>query len=639
MRSMKSGGGGRRALPLFVFLAVAAGLTPTGSPRLSAQTVQGQLVNRETIEPVEGALVLLLSAQGEEHDGYLTNAAGRFILRAPGPGTYIVRAERIGFETSTSEALTLAPGQMFGLRMEMGEVAIQLDELRVEGEQRCVVRPEEGMDLARVWEEARKALTVQEWTEREGMYRFQVVNYEREMDQGAQRILGETQRVRDGVATSPIRSRPAEELMAQGFVQQSEDGGWTYYGPDANVLLSDEFLDTHCFHLRFDQENEENLGLAFEPAHATNLYDIEGTLWLDRETAALRFLEFSYTQAPYQEAWGVANGRVEFEELPNGAWIVRKWWIRMPQLAQDLAVAGAGRTGIYVRGIREAGGEVTRISTLDRTEISRAERGFLSGLVWDSTGHGPLEGANVYLSGTTYSAVTGADGRFLMEGIPEGVFTAAFTHPRLDTLGVLPRGVEVEITPGEGSEVLLGVPRLGGILLEACRGQERPAGSAVITGVVRDQARGEPIPGASVRLEWLDAEILAPNRLGGQNRWVEASTDQEGRYTVCDAPGDQLIIAQATFLDHRSDTVHVRAPEDSYAVVDLVVELPPGLVRSGPLPSSSLFPQAQGGPEHLCEDDGLPEVLRRPVPEQILLQFHSPPTFPGRQGGFPSGGG
>jgi hypothetical protein len=162
-------------------------------------------------------------------------------------------------------------------------------------------------------------------------------------------------------------------------------------------------------------------------------------------------------------------------------------------------------------------------------------------------------------------------------------------------------------------------------LLEACGGQERRLGSAMITGVVRDRARGEPIPGASVHLEWLEAELVAPGRLGGRNRWVEASTDQEGRYTVCDAPGDQLIIVQATFLDFRSDTVHVRAPEDSYAVVDLVVELPPGLVRSGPLPSSSLFPQGQGEPENLREDDGLPEVLRRTVPQQIPLQFPSPP--------------
>jgi hypothetical protein len=580
MRSFITGGGGRRALPL-CFLAFAVLLAPPGAQPLRGQTVQGQLLNRETMEPVEGALVLLLGPQGEEHDGYLTNAAGRFILRAPGPGTYVVRADRIGYETSTSEAFTLSQSQIFGLRMEIAETAIQLAELRVEGEQQCVVRPEEGMDLARVWEEAQKALTVQEWTEREGMYRFQVVNYERDMDRDARQIKTETRRVSDGVARSPIRSLPADELMSEGFIQRSDDGGWTYYGPDATVLLSDEFLDTHCFHLRFEQEDAGILGLAFEPARTTNLSDIEGTLWLDRETAALRFLEFGYTGSSYEETRGVARGRVDFEELPNGAWIIRKWWIRMPQLAQDMAIAREGRSGIYVAGFREAGGEVTRISTLDRREIAQSERGFLSGLVWDSTRYGPLAGANVYLSGTSYSAVSNAEGRFLMEDVPEGVFTAAFTHPRLDTLGVLAGGVEVEITPGNVSEVLLGVPAMGSILLEACRGEERRRGSSVIFGVVRDQASGEPIPGATVRLDWQEVDLLGPGKIGGQNKWFEASTNGEGRYTVCDAPGDRLIIVQATFLDRQSDTVHVRVPEDSYAVVNLSVGLPPGLFRSG----------------------------------------------------------
>ena len=97
------------------------------------------------------------------------------------------------------------------------------------------------------------------------------------------------------------------------------------------------------------------MGLAFEPVRDTDQPDIEGTLWLDRETAALQFLEFGYTWAEYQEARGVARGRVEFEGLPNGAWIVRKFWIRMPRLAQDLSRAREGRTGVYVAGIREAG--------------------------------------------------------------------------------------------------------------------------------------------------------------------------------------------------------------------------------------------------------------------------------------------
>jgi hypothetical protein len=578
IRLSYNAGGGRSALPLLLLSAVllAGAATPL---TLAAQTVQGQLLDQESLAPVEGALVLLLGGSGEELDGYLTNAAGRFILHAPEPGTYTVRAERIGYESVTSEPFPLEGSQIFGLRLEVRETAIQLEELRVEGEQKCVVRPEEGMDLARVWEEARKALTVQDWTEREGLYRFQVVNYQRDLDATGRRIEGETRRVTTGVSSSPIRSLPAEELMEKGFVQRLDDGGWEYFGPDAAVLLSDEFLDTHCFRLRSGQDDPGALGLAFEPVRGADRPDIEGTLWLDRETAALQFLEFGYTWAEYSEARGVARGRVEFQGLPNGAWIVNRWWIRMPELSQDLSMAEGGRTGVFVSGVREAGAEVAQISTLDRQRIAQMERGFLAGIVWDSTRYGPLAGAQVFLSGTSYAAVTDAEGRFLMEGIPEGVFTAAFTHPRLDTLGVMAGGVDVEILPREVTDVRLGVPSTGSILVEACRGEERRWGAGVVFGVVRDRESGEPLPGALVRLDWQEVDQTGPGRIGAQGRWFEASTDGEGRYSVCSVPGDHLLVIHATFMDRRSDTLHVRVPEDSYKVVDLVLELPPGMVR------------------------------------------------------------
>ena len=220
--------GGTRTLSPFclLLLLLALGTLPC---TVRAQTVQGQLLDRETLAPVEGALILLLGAQGEEIDGYLTNAAGRFILRSGQAGTYRVRADRIGYETVTSDPFTLAPRQIFGLRLETVETAIQLEELRVEGEQQCLVRPQEGMDLARVWEEARKALTVQEWTEREGIFRFQVVNYVRELDPDTRRVLDENRRVSTGVARSPIRSLPVRELMEEGFIQRTEDGSLDYF--------------------------------------------------------------------------------------------------------------------------------------------------------------------------------------------------------------------------------------------------------------------------------------------------------------------------------------------------------------------------------------------------------------------------
>lgn len=570
----RRGGIWARALGLSPSLAALAFLGFLSPGPAEAQTVQGQLLDRDTGQPVEGALVLLLGSDGKEFDGYLSNDAGRFLLRAPEAGTYLVRADRIGYETVSSEAFSLAPRQIFGLRLEMAETAIQLDELRVEGEQQCIVRPEEGLEVARVWEEARKALTAQEWTDREGLYRFQVVNYERELDNTGRRIESETRRVRSGLARNPIESLPAEELMEEGFIRPMDDGGWQYFGPDAAVLLSDPFLDTHCFHLRNDPNRPESLGLAFEPARITERPDIEGTLWLDRNSASLQFLEFGYTWAPYAEAEGFARGRVEFEGLPNGSWIVRSWWIRMPELAQQMSRARAGNLGIYVKGVREAGAEVSAISTLDRQQVVRAQRGFLTGLVWDSTRYGPLAGANVYLSGTSYSTETNGEGRFVLEDLPGGVFTASFTHPRLDSLGIFPLGVEVEITPGDIAEVTLGTPSLDNLLSAACREQDMDEGSAVVTGMVRDASTGEPIPEATVRLRWL--EIPGGTSLSGaRDAWVESVTDGQGRYSVCGLPTETRIIVQATFLDEQGDSIEVHLPEDSFTVVDLEISRSP----------------------------------------------------------------
>ncbi|MGM0670131.1 MAG: hypothetical protein ACQET1_10465, partial [Gemmatimonadota bacterium] len=62
------GGGGVRPLPLLLSLLLTGFWTGTASPAL-AQTVQGQLTDRASLAPVEGALAILMNAGGKEVDG------------------------------------------------------------------------------------------------------------------------------------------------------------------------------------------------------------------------------------------------------------------------------------------------------------------------------------------------------------------------------------------------------------------------------------------------------------------------------------------------------------------------------------------------------------------------------------------
>jgi hypothetical protein len=533
---------------------------------------------------VDGALVLLLTVEGEEVVGYLTNQAGRYLLEAPGPGRYTLRAERIGYETATSQPFDLTRGQLLHLDLSTAFAAIQLDEIKVEGEQQCVVRPGEGMEVARVWDEARKALSVQEWTEEAGFYTYRIANYTRELDPQALTVLSENRRVTSATTQNPIRSLPAENLLENGFIRKLPDGGYEYFGADARVLLSDLFLDTHCFRLREDPREPGVVGLGFEPARRSSTPDIEGSLWLDRETGKLRSLEYTYTWSPWEAAIGVGRGRVDFEEMPNGAWIIRRWWIRMPKGSWDRNLL-SGERAARVVGLTERGGEVTDISTLDRQVVRASSRGWLSGSVWDQDRARPLVGAVVYLSGTSFSAVTDSAGSFVMQDLPDGSYTAAFTHPRLDSLAAVSPGVLVQISEGEASQVELEIPTASDVLSRICPGQELEEGTSVLFGTVRDAITGTPLSGATVRVTWSSFDTRDGRTIRENRRGMEIQTDFQGEYAACGVPVGPPLTVQATALNREAQTREVRAWADRPTVAGFSLE------RRGDRALSPLVPE------------------------------------------------
>ncbi len=363
--------GTRRAptpLGLFFFLGL---LLP--HPTL-AQEVRGVVLGSETGEPRSGALVLLLT--GRESDvaaGYLSDEDGRYSLEPPGPGEYRVRVELLGFRTR-EEGVRLEGEEILTLNLPLQASPLSLEGIRVEGSARCLVRPEEGLEVAGVWEEARKVLENQRQTSKGGYLRFDLLRYRREMDLSLNLVQKEERLETTVVGETPIRSLPAEDLSSEGYVRMEEDGAYHYYGPDAQVLLSDPFLDSHCFRLVEDQDQPKLIGLSFEPVGRGNLPDIEGTFWISRETAQLRLLTYRYTWAPWQRARGVASGRIEFEGTPTGAWIIRKWWIRMPIIVLDFGIRTRGGEGYRLEGIMEEGGEAKKVLVLERGWIVDSAR-------------------------------------------------------------------------------------------------------------------------------------------------------------------------------------------------------------------------------------------------------------------------
>ncbi len=315
-----------RLAPLLGFIVFATAVTPV---RCASQAVRVRVLAAESREPIATAFVSLTDAEGIPLRQALTDPGGEVLFPIQATETYRLRAQMFGRETAWSPFIQIGSDSTITYAFELSMEPIPLAEVRVESEQRCSTHPEDQRELARVWEEAQKALTIQDWTDAAGLYWFRITAWDRNLDTDAETVEAESSHEILTNAKNPIQSLPVEDLMTGGFIRRVEGGGAEYFGPDASILLSNPFLNGHCFQLEEDEEHPGAIGMAFTPV-GTDMADIEGALWLDRETAHLQALDFRYVNAPDELTEGVARGRVEFERLPEGTWIVRRWWIRIP---------------------------------------------------------------------------------------------------------------------------------------------------------------------------------------------------------------------------------------------------------------------------------------------------------------------
>lgn len=341
--------------PLRVFAVSLLALAP--APVLG-QTVDVRVLASESREPIATAFVSLVDEEGTALRHALTNPDGeaRFSLRSP--GVYRLRAQMFGRGTAWSPLIQVGSDSAVTYVFELAMEPIPLGEVRVEPDQQCSIHPEDREELARVWEEVSKALAIQDWTDVAGRYRFTITAWDRRLDEMGEKVEAESLRELSTTAKNPIRSLPVEDLMTGGFIREMEHGGTEYFGPDASILLSSLFLNAHCFQLSESTAHPGSIGLVFEPV-GQEMPDIEGTIWVDRETAHLQLLEFQYVNAPKELTEGVARGRVDFERLPDGAWIVRRWWIRIPIRGYTWLFGRKHLVGIQERG--QVVSEITRL--------------------------------------------------------------------------------------------------------------------------------------------------------------------------------------------------------------------------------------------------------------------------------------
>ncbi|MGZ8470000.1 MAG: carboxypeptidase regulatory-like domain-containing protein [Gemmatirosa sp.] len=571
--------------PLRSVVAPAAALALLLPAAVHAQAVAGEVVDGTAGTPLPNAVVVLLDTLRARHAAALTDSAGRFALVAPTAGTYVVRAERVGSTSATSAPLTLALGDTVRVRLALGAAA-RLSAIRVTARERCRIRPSEDETAARLWDEARKALAGTALGESREALDVRLGRFTRVVASDRKTVKNETWTLANA-EVQQFRSMDAADLGERGFVEPAMSAAGTdsvvYYAPDAEVLLSDAFLASHCLRAVSPPATRAGqLGLAIEPVprRGEKRADVRGTLWIDTASFELRDFEFEYTDLPALVPEGRAGGRVGFGRLANGRWFVSRWVISMPSAetvtylrhvtpSLHAPAARDARETAVVVGLTEVGG---------RAIVPGAPRGaldatVLSGTLVDSSSGGqPIDQGRVVILGTPYQALVNGTGEFYLEVPRAGDFLIRVEVPRASSLGLAWTQL-LSLQPGREVRLEAAIPSTATLRRIHC-GVAADTAAPLLAGVVRAwraERRGDTpelreVADAAIEIEWRLASWPAD--------WKERRTvrsDARGRYRVCELPAGADVVVRARRGSTGSEPWTGRADTGAAITADLML--------------------------------------------------------------------
>lgn len=487
----------------------------------AAQTVRGTLIGQDGATVVAGGIVQLVDSANKIAGQTLSRSDGSFVLAAPGPGGYRLRGLRIGYTPTLSAPFTLAAAEDRPVRLVLTGQAVVLAPVAVRADRRCAVDPDSGSEAARLWGEVRKALTATVLSQSRSYWARLATYTESRTDRDARPAADRTQHELEGMSPHPFATVAADTLARYGFVRGDARSGMTFFGADAALLIADGFAATHCLRLESGEAAPDRhgdwIGLGFEPVR-TAKPDIRGTLWVDRRSAELRQLDYTYTGISRAAMDARAGGSTEFLRLGDGAWLVRRWSIRMPLLTIRLGSGGFAtrfgysggeepRPDTIVRTVQITGGELLDLR-MATGEDWRGRSNAVRGTVVDRATGAPRAGIPVSLDGTSRVATTDSSGAFAFESLLPGRYVV-----RAGAVGPGANGAMATVDVPDSGEVdtrvrLVAPPSATtagpatpmAVAPPGPRGASATRSLAVLTVRVSDARTGAPVRAAEVSL-------------------------------------------------------------------------------------------------------------------------------------------
>ena len=404
----------------------------------AGQELRGTVRDSASRQGVPGAVIMLLDSAGQVLGRNITNERGEYRVALNG-AMHRARFVRIGYRPR-DVAIPVSPPPSDQIDVTMSPIPAFLEPVRVTVNPNCPRRSDRDAAFA-LYEQARAGLLATVVAREANPAALIRLRYDRVRDGPSldDRIVHQQVRMDSAghVTTSFEAALGARDFVRRGFVQVSGDSG-AFFGPDADALLDDAFSAGYCFHIAdHDRARPNEVGLAFAPAdRRTGRIDIDGVLWVDTVARALRDIDYRYVGLDARTTRAVhPGGTISFAEMPNGAVLIDRWSIRMPQVVSDSLGPRRGSFVPYTITVREVGGEIARADWPDGTAWVEP-LGELWLRVLDREGR-PARHVSVRLSDTDYRGVPDSQGNLQLSHLVPGPYSVSVVDSTLAAVGVV----------------------------------------------------------------------------------------------------------------------------------------------------------------------------------------------------------
>ncbi len=493
--------------------------------------------------PVQGAIVQLVDTMEAARAASRSDAEGRFVLRARGPGPFRLRIQRIGVRPYESLAFAMHSDTTSAIALDA--LPISLPRVLSTATSGCHDQSPEARATWELWEDVRTALLETALTYAEQRSQFELVQVKRIFDPRPGLLRTIAMREDTLIAAQPWTSFAPDILAEHGYVALA-GGRLTFVAPDLEVLLSRSFEYTHCFGPSLLRDGAL-IGFSFEPSKTLAKHpDIAGTFWLEPESRELRRLTFHHTGLPFAMD---DSSTLTFARFDAVDWFIPSWVIRAPipvlNTTRTVPVAeqfriftdqvggrGSRAFGWLIGGVEEQRGDVLAVyrqrNAMDSRAIWTAPTG---GIRVSLTERAPrsgvpaeeVAGAEVRLIGSSKQQVSDESGTVTFDHLTSGLYKLEINSLLNTQFGEPPALIEVRVTPNAVAVAPVVMKSRRELVVEHCGADT--SRNVIVGSVVRDR---EPVPGAPLYL--YDVAKKQQKTLGSFR------ADSSGRFVICVGP-------------------------------------------------------------------------------------------------------